>query len=155
MPGTRSDNEVLDSWKEIAVFLHRGVRTVQRWERTEGLPVRRHDHLKRGSVYALRSEVALWVRTRQFGHPAVTDPGRFSQRRQLREYIAEQRLLMNQLREELEVQMGNLMSSWKQLQLSAAQTHAHIPLLKELFPPSPAKSQAMRAAAPESRRASA
>jgi len=30
---------VLDSWKEIAVFLRRGVRTVQRWEKTEGLPV--------------------------------------------------------------------------------------------------------------------
>ncbi|HMD31829.1 MAG TPA: tetratricopeptide repeat protein [Candidatus Acidoferrales bacterium] len=50
----------LDSWKEIAAFLRRGVRTVQRWERTERLPVHRHQHDKLGSVYALRSEVAAW-----------------------------------------------------------------------------------------------
>jgi hypothetical protein len=29
----------LDSWKEIAVYLKRDVRTVQRWEKTEKLPV--------------------------------------------------------------------------------------------------------------------
>lgn len=155
MPGIKPDDEILDSWKEIAVFLRRGVRTVQRWERTEGLPVCRHDHMKRGSVYALRSEVALWVRTRQFGHRAAAGPGLFPQRQQLREYIAEQRLLMSQLTDQLKLQMGNVMSSWKQLQLAAAQTNGHIPLLKELLPPSPAKSQGMRAATPETRRASA
>jgi len=153
MSEIKADNEILDSWKEIAVFLHRGVRTVQRWERMEGLPVRRHDHLKRGSVYALRSEVALWVRTRQFGRRSPVHTPAAIQRHDLREYIAKQRLLMNQLREELELQMGNVMSSWKQLQLSAAQTNGHIPLLKELFP-SPPRSQAMRATSPEIRRAS-
>jgi hypothetical protein len=59
--------ETLDSWKEIALFLRRGVRTVQRWERTEGLPVRRHKHLKRGSLYALPSELVAWQRARQLG----------------------------------------------------------------------------------------
>ena len=54
----------LDSWKEIAVFLNRGVRTVQRWEATEGLPVRRHQHRKLGSVFALKSEVEAWWRSR-------------------------------------------------------------------------------------------
>jgi TolB-like protein/Flp pilus assembly protein TadD len=54
----------LDSWKEIAAFLKRGVRTVQRWEQTEGLPVHRHQHAKLGSVYALRSEVAAWWESR-------------------------------------------------------------------------------------------
>ena len=34
----------LDSWKEIAAYLGRGVRTVQRWEREEGLPVHRLAH---------------------------------------------------------------------------------------------------------------
>jgi len=57
--------DVLDSWKEIASFLKRGVRTVQRWERTEGLPVYRHHHVKRGSVYAMRSELLAWLRARQ------------------------------------------------------------------------------------------
>jgi len=55
----------LDSWKEIAAFLRRGVRTVQRWEATEGLPVHRHQHAKLGSVYALKSEVAAWWESRE------------------------------------------------------------------------------------------
>lgn len=32
---------VLTSWKEIAAYLGKGVRTVQRWEKDDGLPVRR------------------------------------------------------------------------------------------------------------------
>jgi DNA-binding transcriptional regulator YiaG len=34
----------LDSWKEIAAYLKRGARTVQRWEREERLPVHRLPH---------------------------------------------------------------------------------------------------------------
>jgi TolB-like protein/Tfp pilus assembly protein PilF len=55
-----SDQERLDSWKEIAAYLKRGVTTVQRWERTEGLPVRRLPHSKAGSVYAFRRELDEW-----------------------------------------------------------------------------------------------
>jgi hypothetical protein len=58
-------DERLDSWKEIAAYLKREVRTVQRWERLEGLPVHRHQHQKRGSVYALKSELDAWQRRRQ------------------------------------------------------------------------------------------
>jgi Tol biopolymer transport system component len=54
----------LDSWKEIATFLGRGVRTVQRWEREEGLPVHRLTHEKRGTVYARREELAAWWESR-------------------------------------------------------------------------------------------
>ncbi|HVI08175.1 MAG TPA: hypothetical protein VND65_07750 [Candidatus Binatia bacterium] len=54
-----------DSWKEIARFLVRSVRTVQRWERTERLPVRRHEHTKGGTVYAYPSELAKWLRARE------------------------------------------------------------------------------------------
>ncbi|HUJ41849.1 MAG TPA: tetratricopeptide repeat protein [Candidatus Acidoferrales bacterium] len=59
-PSPASSDDRLDSWKEIAAFLKRGVRTVQRWERTEALPVHRHQHAKLGSVYALKSEVSAW-----------------------------------------------------------------------------------------------
>ena len=38
----------LDSWKEIAAYLHRDVTTVQRWEKREGMPVHRHLHDKAG-----------------------------------------------------------------------------------------------------------
>ena len=49
----------LDSWKEIAAYLKRDTRTVARWE-AEGLPVHRHLHSTRASVYAFRSEVDVW-----------------------------------------------------------------------------------------------
>ena len=62
---TSNPAERLDSWKEIAAFLRRDVRTVQRWEKKEGLPVYRHQHEKLGSVYAFRPELAEWLTTRQ------------------------------------------------------------------------------------------
>ena len=59
------DGPRLDSWKEIASYLGRGIRTVQRWEREEGLPVHRLDHAKRGSVYACRRELTAWWDSRR------------------------------------------------------------------------------------------
>src|SRR6266700_1128454 len=61
----------LDSWKEIAAYLRRDVRTVQRWEKKEGLPVYRHQHDKLGSIYAYRAELTDWFNTRQQSGPGV------------------------------------------------------------------------------------
>ena len=55
----------LDSWKEIAAYLGRDVTTVQRWEKCEKMPVHRHAHDKRSSVYALISELDAWRQSRQ------------------------------------------------------------------------------------------
>ena len=55
----------LDSWKEIAAYLNRDVTTVQRWERKEGMPVHRHLHDKRGSVYAVAAELDAWRESRK------------------------------------------------------------------------------------------
>jgi Tol biopolymer transport system component len=54
----------LDSWKKIAVYLKRDVTTVQRWEKREGMPVHRQLHDKMGSVYAFRSELDAWMKSR-------------------------------------------------------------------------------------------
>ena len=51
----------LDSWKEIAEYLHKDVRTVIRWEKEKGLPVRRLPGGKRQSVFALTSEIDAWA----------------------------------------------------------------------------------------------
>jgi hypothetical protein len=51
----------LDSWKEIAVYLSREVRTVQRWEKREGMLVHRHGHSKGNTVYAFREEIDAWL----------------------------------------------------------------------------------------------
>jgi tricorn protease-like protein len=66
-PSTSPDqNERLESWKEIAAYLNRGVRTVIRWEKTEGLPVHRHQHQRKASVFAYRAEIDAWWQSR---HP--------------------------------------------------------------------------------------
>jgi WD40-like Beta Propeller Repeat len=54
----------LDSWKKIAVYLKRDITTVQRWEKREGMPVHRHLHDKKGSVYAFQSELDAWMHGR-------------------------------------------------------------------------------------------
>src|SRR6202030_4585153 len=54
----------LDSWKEIAGYLNRDVTTVQRWEKREGMPVHRHLHDRLGSVFASRTELDSWARSR-------------------------------------------------------------------------------------------
>src|SRR5580765_2243460 len=55
----------LDSWKEIARYLNRSVRTVRRWEEKEGLPIHRLAHEKRGSVYAYQAELDEWWASRR------------------------------------------------------------------------------------------
>src|ERR1700739_1902673 len=62
--GTAGASPRLDSWKEIATYLQRGVRTVRRWERQEGLPVHRHVHGKQATVYAFAHEIDNWLKSR-------------------------------------------------------------------------------------------
>jgi len=53
---------VLNSWKEIAGYMGRGVRTVQRYEREYQLPVRRVRDKAHTSVLALAKELDDWLR---------------------------------------------------------------------------------------------
>jgi Tol biopolymer transport system component len=55
----------LDSWKEIAAYLKRGVRTVQRWEQASGLPVHRLDLDRQSSVFAYKHELDAWWESRR------------------------------------------------------------------------------------------
>ncbi len=55
----------LDSWKEIAAYLQRDVSTAMRWEKSEELPVHRHQHSSRASVYAFTSELDAWKAARK------------------------------------------------------------------------------------------
>src|SRR5579871_2722823 len=64
--GATSDR--LNSWKEIARYLDRQVRTVQLWEKFEGLPVHRHFHARQGRIFAFRSEIEDWLKGRIVNH---------------------------------------------------------------------------------------
>lgn len=57
-------SDALQSWKEIAAYLKRGVRTAQRWERCAGLPVRRPRPGDRSPVFAFPSEIDQWLHSR-------------------------------------------------------------------------------------------
>jgi hypothetical protein len=59
---------VLTSWKEIGQYLGKGVRTVQRWEREFGLPVRRPTDPCRRAVLAIPEELDAWRRSKTSSH---------------------------------------------------------------------------------------
>lgn len=64
---------VLTSWKEIAQYLGKGVRTVQRWEQDFGLPVRRANSTSRHAVLAVPKEIDEWVRCQAQGYDGISE----------------------------------------------------------------------------------
>jgi uncharacterized damage-inducible protein DinB len=63
-------DQILSSWKEIAAFFGRGVRTVQRWEKDKGLPVFRPSSAAQNIVFARSSELAFWMESARTEAPA-------------------------------------------------------------------------------------
>jgi len=64
MKGDRAKTEgpqFLSGWKEIANYLGKGVRTVQRYEWQLGLPVRRPAGKPRAAVVATKKEIDAWI----------------------------------------------------------------------------------------------
>src|SRR3954465_976374 len=65
--------DILNSWKEISSYIGRGVRTVQRWEKDFGLPVRRPSGHLRGSVLALKPDIDTWLNGREAREARMAD----------------------------------------------------------------------------------
>jgi phage terminase Nu1 subunit (DNA packaging protein) len=82
---------ILIGWKNIARYLGVGIRTVQRWESSLGLPVRRTRRESKSTVLAVRAEIDTWVRARGFdiGKEASRKSERMLLLRSLRELQAE------------------------------------------------------------------
>lgn len=59
-PGQPADTPPLNGWKEIAAYLGRSVRSVQRYEHELGLPIHRLTHADGQTVYAFRHEIDAW-----------------------------------------------------------------------------------------------
>lgn len=55
---------VLTSWKDIARYMGKGVRTVQRWEQDFGLPVRRPYGSNKKAILARPQDLDAWVAMR-------------------------------------------------------------------------------------------
>lgn len=60
-PPASERGERLEGWKQIAAYMKRDVRTLQRWERKEQFPARRQMHLKSASVFAFKDELDRWM----------------------------------------------------------------------------------------------
>lgn len=70
--------ERLVSWKEVAGYLKCNIRSVQRWERGEGLPIHRHLHQRGSTVYAYSCELDAWLWTRMSLKASRATAPRFS-----------------------------------------------------------------------------
>jgi Tol biopolymer transport system component len=64
---TPPNGKRLESWKEIAAYLNREVRTAMRWEKERSLPVHRIPG-KRSGVYTSTAEVDAWLRAAASNH---------------------------------------------------------------------------------------
>ena len=77
----------LNSWKQIADYLGRGTRTVQRWHSTLGLPVHKMHATSRSEVFAYKTELDRWLRQcaeRDERQAAVLEQDRINNPRALR-----------------------------------------------------------------------
>lgn len=61
-PSPNAESARLNGWKDIANYLGKGVRTVQRWEKQYGLPVRRIGEDGGDIVFAYVREIDEWLR---------------------------------------------------------------------------------------------
>lgn len=117
---TNSQLEILNSWKEVAHYLGRGVRTVQRWEVTLGLPVRRPHGRGRSAVIAMRSDLDHWLKACPTRNGNGNGNGKGSEHKQqglspTEKLTVELLLQSRQLREDVRGARTQLRSSIEQL----------------------------------------
>lgn len=62
------------SWKDIASYLKRSVRTCQHWEKDLGLPVHRLDSSPKARIYACREELDKWLETKLYAKMKTGGP---------------------------------------------------------------------------------
>lgn len=116
------NTQILNSWKEIAGYLGRGLRTVQRWERDLALPVRRPRGKSRSAVLAIRKELDDWVASRpqtvsEDNYGFVTLRHRVPAAPNVQKTIQESRLLWDETRQrrrELSVALQALVKNLRQ-----------------------------------------
>ena len=102
---------ILNSWKEIAQYVGRGVRTLQRWERELGFPVRRPRSHQRSAVIAFPAEVDAWLKDAQTRHAKRKHvPEVYQQLSRNAVLLASRTQSLNKHRESLRQQIRNTMS---------------------------------------------
>ncbi len=155
MPQAPSERRLglLTSWKEIANFLGKGVRTVQRWEATLGLPVIRPSDSRSGIVMAQPAELEAWIvngrrrlRRNLDGHSKQEEDVRATFTacvRELRRYHKEVRALCDQVnaaQQSLSHEVARLKFLWEEWNVIRGQAlHEDQPASRQENPPGPMK----------------
>lgn len=122
--GTRQ-LDILSGWKEIANYLAMGVRTVQRYERDLGLPIRRPAGGSRGAVIATKVELDAWVSAspiREQFRLSLRNEDRTPAIVQLRQQVAE----MHRLNAEATRWRNEIAAARQSLQQSIAALHERV-----------------------------
>jgi hypothetical protein len=112
---------VLNSWKEISNYIGRGVRTVQRWERDFGLPVRRPAGHMKSAVVALRRDIDEWLVSRRMREVAKQQKPRIRvlDHSRIERFAANVELLQKNL-EVLRLEHERFMAARRSLPVTAA-----------------------------------
>lgn len=112
--------DILSGWKDIATYLNKGVRTVQRYERFMALPVRHPSGRSKGGVIATKAELDAWVaasplrKTYRLHHGQAGETSLGVGLEQLRTQVTELRRLRQEtasLRRELQEALQTLRTS--------------------------------------------
>jgi len=125
--------EILSGWKSIARHLGMGVRTVQRYERQLGLPIRRPAGKLRGAVLATKLELDAWIAAspvRQ-SFQLTTVPSPIPSMNAVKAGVAEMHALREQmlaLRDEVRASMSSLRNSIQGLRAGLRPNAWDIPL---------------------------
>lgn len=127
---TAAQLEILSGWKEIANYLRKGVRTVQRYECELGLPIRRPSGKSVGSVFATKAEIDAWVSARPI-REAFRLPLRVVDTAGAVKTLAEQTADLTRLREEAARLRNEIAASREELFRSREELFRSIELLHQ------------------------
>lgn len=87
----------LTCWKDIANYLGKGVRTVQRWEHDSGLPVSRPNSRRKSVVFASPEDLDAWISKRSGNWSQGTETEIVRLRAEVARLTAENEVLRHQL----------------------------------------------------------
>lgn len=90
---------VFTSWKEIAQYVGKGVRTVQRWECEQGFPVHSVFGKTKRSIVAFPKEIDEWLQSKEMRESRATGPEMDPLQHSLTELQMENAALLMQIEE--------------------------------------------------------
>jgi predicted DNA-binding transcriptional regulator AlpA len=118
--------QFLSGWKEIANYLGKGVRTVQRYERELGFPVRRPAGKSHAAVIATKAEIDAWVAASPIREEFQLPRTQTNSQKAALNDIKERMERMGELRDQMRALRMELRASTRNLAESIERIHGEI-----------------------------